>query len=108
MIPFALLVAGIIGGLTNMVAQAWFGEWLGWTISGAFSASAFLLTSLWIAPIKSNRLKSILCIAIIVLGLISAIGSFMSELQVSSLAGITMVIVGIGFWSTEVDQIIKA
>jgi hypothetical protein len=105
MIPFALLVAGIIGGLTNMLGLAWFGEWLGWIISGAFSASTFLLTSLWIAPVKSNRLKSILCIAIIILGLVSAIGGFMSELQVSSLAGITMAIFGIGFWSIEVDQI---
>lgn len=100
-------IAGIVGGLANMVAQSWFGEWIGWAISGFFSASIFLVVSLLIAPQRTNKLKSILSFIVVVLGAISAVGGFMSELQTSALAGVAMIMAAIGFWTQDVDEVIK-
>ena len=105
-IPTAFVASVIIGALANKVAGSFIGlEWLGWTTSGGFSAAAFVFIGIKVAPGKSNGVKWVLIVITMLSGFLSAIGAFISDNPISSLAGIAMVLVGAGFTRMDVSEI---
>jgi len=87
-------------------AGVFFGlEWLRWSTSGAFSATAFIIVGIKVAPSKSNAVKWVLISIIMILGLVSAVGAFIGDNPVSSLAGIAMFLVAGGFIKMDASEI---
>ena len=105
-IPAAFVSSVVIGALTKWVAGGLLGaEWFGWTSSGAFSAASFIFVGINVCPRKTSAVKWTLLSIIILLGVLSAFGSFVGENPVASLAGFSMVIVGVGFIKMDVSEI---
>jgi hypothetical protein len=64
-----------------------FPEWISWGVSGAFSGAGFMLTGFKIAPRITKTVKWILIVIVVLIGLMSTIGSLIGENKIAALAG---------------------
>jgi hypothetical protein len=84
-----------------------FGEATAWIVSGLGSGFAFIFTGMKVAPLRSNKVKWTLVVILFVLGVVSAIGGFFGdENQLVALAGVVMILAGIGAARMQPDQLV--
>lgn len=110
-IPIALLgslLAGAIGSYIGEMAMGRFSlelEYIPQSLSGFFSSFAFVIVGLKIAPIQDKRTKNILVTLFVIIGLISAIGSSFDLSNSYNITGLSIVILSISLYRTEVEAL---
>jgi hypothetical protein len=96
----------------HLVVQYWeigqvSGQALVWIASGLGSGLAFIFVGMKIAPLRNNKVKWTLVTIAIAFGTISAIGEFFGgDNKVVALAGVVMVMIGIGAARMPVEEFI--
>jgi len=102
-LPFGFCAA-MIGGCVG-TAGARFGEFIGFTTSGAFSAAGFICAGLAVAPKRNNIVKWTLVIPSFFMGILSAIGESLSEDKLRMSIGISMAVVSLTFAAMPAKEI---
>ena len=83
------------------------GDWVAWFLSGSVSALVLLSVGVRIAPSKRRVVKRVLASIVIVVGLMSALGSFLGGGGwETSLTGVAMILVGIVSFKMTVDDLL--
>jgi hypothetical protein len=107
-IPSGFFAAVIAGVLTNLGANFFLRiTWIAWSTSGAFSAAAFILVGLKVAPTCNRTAKWSLIIPSLLFGVISGLGSLLGDDPVSVLCGVAMIAVSIGFMGMKPEGILE-
>ena len=84
-----------------------FGQATAWIVSGLGSGFAFIFVGMKIAPLRNNKVKWTLVVILSALGTISAIGGyFVGDNQLAALAGVVMVLAGIGAARMPPEQLV--
>jgi hypothetical protein len=84
------------------------GEVISWTMSGIGSGIALILVGLKIAPVRNNKVKWVLVAIVMTFGTISAMGEFFGgDSKVGALAGVAMILIGIGVARTPVEELLE-
>ena len=105
-IPLAfvgVISAGIFGNMLGSVTNSCFALELSYfpeAYSGAMSALAFILIGLFVSPDRTLMIKNILIVLTVLIGAISAIGSFTTD---GNITGFVMVIVALSMFTIRID-----
>jgi hypothetical protein len=109
----ASIAAGACGYWCGNISVRYFGlgasgEVISWTMSGIGSGFALIVVGLGIAPVRNNKVKWTLIAIVVAFGTISAIGEiFGSGNKVGAVAGVSMILVGIGAVRMPVEQLLE-
>jgi hypothetical protein len=103
----AAFVASVIGGFLGTLGGARFSEFIGFTTSGAFSAFAFVMTGMTVAPKRTRTVKWVLIIISALLGIVSAVGSWLGEDRLKMAIGISMVLSSFIFAAVPHDEVVR-
>jgi hypothetical protein len=109
----ASLLAGLVGyWFGNFFVARYFdlgdlGQATAWIVSGFGSGFAFIFVGMKIAPLRNNKVKWTLVAILLTLGTISAIGGYFGgDNQLVALAGVVMVLTGIGAARMPAEQLV--
>ena len=105
-IPLAFLgavIAGVFGNFLGSVTNSFFAldmPYFAESYSGAFSAITFVVVGLFISPNRTTIIKNILVGLIALIGILSAIGSFSSD---GNITGLVMFVVALSLFTVKLE-----
>jgi len=106
MVPIAIIASILAGCVGFYLGRFWSGmEWMSWASGGALSAVAFLYVGMKIAPRKTKTGKWTMIGIVVVIGLLSGVGSILGDKPISALSGLAMIVVGLAFSGTTPEEI---
>ncbi|MDD3323646.1 MAG: hypothetical protein PHN38_00785 [Sulfurospirillaceae bacterium] len=102
----ASILAGIFGFYFGQISESFFVIDIGMPqgASGIFSALAFVVVGLKLYPNPTNQIKNLLAILIIIFGIVSSFGSYMSG-DIGIITGVAMILGGIGAFRMSVEKL---
>ena len=104
-IPAAFIASIIVGAGGTYIAEHFYSwQWLIWVVSGSFSAGAFILVGVRVAPRMTGIVKWSLIGLLLGLGSSSAIGSLIGNEPVKAFAGIAMTLIGLACVGLSIPQ----
>jgi hypothetical protein len=111
-LPTAVIVGLMAGKLGEILGVLIFrGEtWSSYLFSGLLISGCFILVGLKVAPLRNTLVKWILIAPCLAFGIMSTIGSLLSDKPVSAFAGLGIILAALaafGLRAEEVDRLIK-
>ena len=97
------VIAGVFGNLLGSITNYYFALELSYfpeAYSGAMSALAFIVIGLFISPSRTPMMKNILIVLAAFIGTVSAIGSFMTD---GNVTGLAMIIGALSMFTMKID-----
>jgi hypothetical protein len=105
-LPAGFAAAVVAGALFGFVG-ARFGEFIGFTTSGAISAAAFIYVGLMVAPKRNNIVKWVLIVPSVLFGILSAIGDAYGADKLRMSIGISMALSSLAFAAMPTEEIVR-
>jgi hypothetical protein len=100
-LPVAVIVGLVAGKLGEILGVLIFRgkTWSSYLFSGLLISGCFILVGLKVAPLRNTLVKWILIAPCLAFGIMSTIGSLLTDKPVSAFAGLGIILVGLAFFA---------
>ena len=106
-IPAAFLASVIISALTKFVGSMLFGDIIGGIVSG-FGGVSFIMAGLYVSPNKTDVLKNVLAVVLLLVSILAVYGSQLNTEYTSQIwAPVFAAIIAISSFTRPADKLIN-